>query len=217
MSQLSPPPAFSYPNQRVVRPPLPRAQRNRAFLAGAVSNTVLTAGLAIVSFAGVVFAVLGFVSVVWELIPQSEADRYRPIDDILAALGLSPDESWVIWVALLVFMILGAAVSCAGIWIGKAILASSGVARPWGVTWSATGILLGIGVIVSTVISPLTAPLVSLVSGAIAASGVDTGGSGDMGLIVATSIVASVLSLVAYAAAGSLVWWWMAHALRRAA
>jgi hypothetical protein len=218
MSQLSPAPVFSYPNQRVVRPPLSRAHRNRAFLAGAVSNTVLTAGLAIVSLAAILFIIVAIMSFVWALIPDTEADRYRPLDEILGAVGLSPDQSWVVWVVLVVTMLLGLAVAWAGIWIGKAIIASAGVARPWAVTWSASGILLGFGLIVSTVISPLAGPALSVMFGALAASGAVTDdGSTDVGLLVAISIIGSLLSLVVYAAAGSLVWWWMAHALRRAA
>jgi hypothetical protein len=53
VSQPSQAAAFSYPNQRPIRPLLSREHRNRVFVAGALSNTVLTAGLTIVSLAGI--------------------------------------------------------------------------------------------------------------------------------------------------------------------
>lgn len=218
MSQLTQPPAFSYPNQRVVRPPLPRAQRTRVFVAGAVSNLVLTAGLTIVSLAGILFLIVAIMSLVQGIIRQTEGYQVRPVDSVLEAVGLSPEQAWVAWLVLIVAMLLGAAVSWAGIWIGKAMIASAGVARPWAVAWSASGILIGVGLIMSTIISPLAGPLVSIVFGALVASGAPVDdGSAHMGIALVISIIATLLSIVVYAAVGSLVWWWMAHALRRAA
>lgn len=218
MSQLTQPPAFSYPNQRVIRPPLPRAQRTRVFVAGAVSNVVLTAGLTIVSLAGILFLIVAIMSLVQGIIRQTEGYQVRPVDSVLEAVGLSSDQAWVAWLVLVVAMLLGAAVSWAGIWIGKAMIASAGVARPWAVAWSASGILIGVGLIMSTIISPLAGPLVSIVFGALVASGAPVDdGSAHVGIALAISIIATLLSIVVYAAAGSLVWWWMAHALRRAA
>lgn len=218
MSQLSQPPAFTYPNQRVIRPPLPRAQRNRVLVAGAVSNTVLTAGLTILTGASILFLIVAIFTFVWAILPASQRDgRYQPFDDMLAAVGLSPEQGWVAWVVLIGTMIVGAAVSWAGIWIGKSMIASAGVARPWAVAWSASGILVGIGFITSAVFSPMAGPLMAVVFGAVAASGTATGADArDMGLVVLFSLVATLFSLVVYAAAGLFVWWWMAHALRRA-
>ena len=217
MSQLTQPPGFSYPNVRVVRPPLARAHRNRALLAGAVSNTVLSAGLTIVTLAGILFLIVAIMSLVQGIIRQSGADRARPVDSVLGAVGLSPEQAWVAWLVLIVAMLLGAAISWAGIWIGKAMIASVGVARPWAVTWSATGILVGIGLIASTVMSPLVAPLLTIIFGAVLGTGALSGEDASaIGLTFAISIIATIFSLLVYATAGSLVWWWMAHALRRA-
>jgi hypothetical protein len=218
VSQLSRPPAFSYPNQPVIRPPLSRTQRNRAFIAGAVSNTVLTAGLTIVSLAGILFLIVGIVSLVWAIVPKSDLGDYRPLDEVLAAVGLAPEQGWIVWIVLIGTMILGAAVCAGGIWIGKDIAAAAGVARPWAVTWSATGILVGLGLIASTVISPVAGPLMLIVFGAVLGSGsVSADAASDVGLFFGISVLATILGFVVYAAAGSLVWWWMAHALRRAA
>jgi hypothetical protein len=218
MSQLSQPPAFSYPNQRVVRPPLPRAQRTRVLIAGAVSNTVLSAGLTIVSLAGIFFFIVAIMSFVQEIVRRSDESAVRPVDSILGAAGLSPDQAWVAWLVLIVAMLLGAAVSVAGIWIGKAMIAPVGVARPWAVAWSASGILVGTGLVASTVVSPLLAPLAAIVFGAILGSGTVSGeDASGLGITFAVSIIATLFSVLVYAAVGSLVWWWMAHALRRAA
>jgi fumarate reductase subunit D len=217
VSQLTQPPGFSYPNERVVRPPLTRAHRNRAWLAGAVSNTVLTAGLTIVTLAGILFLIVVIMSLVQGIARQSDGYQVRPLDSVLEAVGLSPQHAWVAWLVLIVGMLLGAAVGWAGIWIGKAMIASVGVARPWAVTWSATGILVGIGLIASTVLSPLIAPLITIVVGAVLGSGSVSGeDASGIALTFAASILASIFSLLVYATAGSLVWWWMAHALRRA-
>lgn len=218
MSQLSQPPAFSYPNQRVVRPPLPRAQRTRVLIAGAVSDTVLSAGLTIVSLAGIFFFIVAIMSFVQEIVRRSDESAVRPVDSILEAAGLSPDQAWVAWLVLIVTMLLGAAVSVAGIWIGKAMIAPVGVARPWAVAWSASGILVGTGLVASTVVSPVLAPLAAIVFGAILGSGSVSGeDASGLGITFAVSIIATLFSVLLYAAAGSLVWWWMAHALRRAA
>jgi hypothetical protein len=218
MSQLSQPPAFSYPNQRVVRPPLPRAQRTRVLIAGAVSNTVLSAGLTIVSLAGIFFFIVAIMSFVQEIVRRSDESAVRPVDSILGAAGLSPDQAWVAWLVLIVAMLLGAAVSVAGIWIGKAMIAPVGVARPWAVAWSASGILVGTGLVASTVVSPLLAPLAAIVFGAILGSGTVSGeDASGLGITFAVSIIATLFSVLVYAAVGSLVWWWMAHVLRRAA
>lgn len=217
MSQLTQPPGFSYPNQRVVRPPLTRAHRNRALLAGAVSNTVLTAGLTIVTLAGVLLLIVAIMSLVQGIIRRSDGYQVRPVDTVLGAVGLSPERAWVAWLVLIIAMLLGAAVSWAGIWIGKAMIASVGVARPWAVTWSATGILIGVGLIASTVMSPLVGPLATVIFGAVLGSGSVSGEDASaIGMTFAFSIIATVFSLLLYATAGSLVWWWMAHALRRA-
>ena len=223
MSQLSQPPAFSYPNQRVVRPPLSNDERKRAFLAGAISNTVLTAGLGIVSAAG--FVIL--FGVIWQFVlvlvrssgsAGPKFDNRGPVESVLEWLGYDPADAWIFWVAIVVVLVAGGFVTWAGIWIGKAIFAESGAARPWGVTWSATGILLGLGLISSTVISPVAGPLFSIMFGALAASGTPTdGGMASTGVVVAVSIIGAIVSVAFYAVAGSLVWWWMAHALRRAA
>ncbi|KJC64016.1 hypothetical protein [Agreia bicolorata] len=223
MSQLSQPPAFSYPNQRVIRPPLPKTQRNRALFAGAVSNTVLSAGLGILSAAGLVIAF----GLIWEFVlllirasgtSTSSFGDQRPVEWVLERLGYDPSDAWIFWAVIVVLLIAGAFVSWAGIWIGKAIVAESGAARPWAVTWSATGILLGLGLIASTVVSPLAGPALSVVLGSAVASGAPTeDGSAGIGVALAASIIGAILSLAVYAIAGSLVWWWMAHALRRAA
>jgi hypothetical protein len=218
MSQLSQPPAFSYPNQRVVRPQLPRAQRTRVLIAGAVSNTVLSAGLTIVSLAGILFFIVAIMSFVQEIVRRSDESAVRPVDSILEAAGLSPDQAWVAWLVLVVAMLLGAAVSVAGIWIGKAMIAPVGVARPWAVAWSASGILVGTGLVASTVVSPLLAPLAAIGFGAILGSGSVSGeDASGLGITFAVSVIATLFSVLVYAAVGSLVWWWMAHALRRAA
>ncbi|WP_374946281.1 hypothetical protein [Agreia sp.] len=216
MSQLSQPPAFSYPNQRVIRPPLTRAHRSRALVAGAVSNVVLTAGLIIVSLAGILILIGAIMSLVQEIILRTDGSRVGPVDYVLDAVGLPSSDVWVAWVVLGVALIVGAAISWAGIWIGKAMIASVGVARPWAVTWSASGILIGLGVLASTVISPLAAPLATILFGAVLGSGSVSGeDASGIGVTLAVSILATLFSVVVYAAAGALVWWWMAHALRR--
>jgi hypothetical protein len=218
VSQPSQAPAFSYPNHRPIRAPLSRAHRNRVFVAGALSNTVLSIGLTIVSLAGILLFIVVLLAVVWAIIPRSNSSDDRPLDVILAAVGLSPDQAWVAVAVPLGTMILGALVSGAGIWIGKDLIASAGVARPWAVSWSATGILVGLGLVASTVISPVAAPLMTIVFGAVLGSGSVSGEDGSgVGVALAISIVATVLGLVFYAAVGSLVWWWMAHVMRRAA
>jgi hypothetical protein len=39
----------------------------------------------------------------------------------------------------------------------------------------------------------------------------------EIGVVLGVSIVVTVVGFLVYAAVGSLVWWWMAHALRRVA
>jgi hypothetical protein len=119
VSQLTQPPGFSYPNQRVLRPPLTRAHRNRVLLAGAVSNTVLTAGLTIVTLAGILFLIVAIMSLVQSIIRQSDGYQVRPVDSVLGAVGLSPESAWVAWLVLIVAMLLGAAVSWMGIWTAR--------------------------------------------------------------------------------------------------
>ncbi|SMG14720.1 hypothetical protein [Agreia pratensis] len=217
MSQLSQPPAFAYPNQRVVRPPLPKAQRNRVFIAGAVSNTVLTAGLSIMSLAAILFFIVASMWLIWEFLSPSLSGTYRPVDEMLAAVGLAPEQGWVAVAVLMITMVVGLAVCWAGIWIGKAMIASVGVARPWAVAWSASGILLGTGLIMSSVLSPVAGPLMTVVFSASALSGSGSGaGAESVGIVAAIAILGTLVSIVVYAAAGLLAWWWMAHALRRA-
>jgi hypothetical protein len=202
---------------------LSKNERTRAFLAGAISNTVFSAGLGIVSSAAFVIAF----GVIWQFVlffvkasttAESRFESRGPVESFLDWLGYDPADAWIFWVVIVVVLIAGAFVTWAGIWVGKAIFAESGAARPWGVTWSATGILLGLGLITSTVVSPFAGPLFSIMFGAAAASGMPTDdGTGSLGVILAVSIIGAILSLAFYAVAGSLVWWWMAHAMRRSA
>jgi hypothetical protein len=210
-------PGFSYQNPRVVRPPLQRAHRNRVFLAGAVSNTVLTMGLTIALLAGTFLAIGAIMAVVHGVERRERPNAYSPLDDILRALGLSPDRAWIVFVVLVAVAILGGAVSWAGIWIGKSMIASAGVARPWAVALSASGILVGVGVLMTSVVSPVAGPMLSVMFGAFALSSASSGGPEAAAVPLLVSILATVVSLVFYAAAGMLVWWWMAYALRRAA
>jgi hypothetical protein len=171
-----------------------------------------------VSLAGIFFFIVAIMSFVQEIVRRSDESAVRPVDSILGAAGLSPDQAGVAWLVLIVAMLLGAAVSVAGIWIGKAMIAPVGVARPWAVAWSASGILVGTGLVASTVVSPLLAPLAAIVFGAILGSGTVSGeDASGLGITFAVSIIATLFSVLVYAAVGSLVWWWMAHALRRAA
>jgi hypothetical protein len=210
-------PGFSYQNPRVVRPPLSRSHRSRVFLAGAVSNTVLTMGLTIMLLAGMFLMIGALMAVIQGVERRERPDAYSPLDDILRALGLSPDQGWIACVVLIAVTIAGAGVSWAGIWIGKSIIARAGVARPWVVAWSASGILIGIGLIMTTVVSPVVGPLMAILVSAFALSGATSDGAEGAGIALLMSILATVVSLVVYAAAGMLVWWWMAYALRRAA
>ena len=127
-------------------------------------------------------------------------------------------EGWIMWTGLVIALLLGVAVCVAGVWIGKAILSSAGVDRAWAVATSASGILVAVGFVFSTVMSPLTAPLMTIIfSAAFASGGVAPDDQQGIGLVLVFSILITVASVVAYAVAGSLVWWWMAHALRRSA
>jgi hypothetical protein len=208
------PPVYAYANQRVVRPPLTKAQRNRAFLAGAVSNTLLTAGLTIVTLSALFAIYAALFAFAAELGDEQSAPTRSMFASVLRSLGLSPDQAWVVWVWFLVAMLIGAALACAGIWIGRLMLATTDIDRPWAVTWSASGILVGTGLLSSTVVSPAAVPFATILIAAFAANGV---GGWGMGLVLALMIVAWIASVVIYAVAGSLAWWWMAHALRRSA
>ena len=207
------PPVYAYANQRVVRPPLPKATRNRAFLAGAVSNTLLTAGLTIVLLS-CLFAVYAAMFAFVAEVSESSSAPTPLFDSVIRSLGLSPDQAWAVWVSFLVAALLGAALAAAGIWIGRVILRTTDIDRPWAVTWSASGILVGTGLLASTVVSPAAVPFATIVVAAFAANGI--GGWGT-GLVLALFIATWIASVVVYAVAGSLVWWWMAHALRRSA
>jgi hypothetical protein len=216
-AQIVGPPVYAYANQRVVRPPLSKVTRKRVWLAGALGNLVLSGGLLIVTLAGVLLLIALILAFVSALAAQSAPTMVdTPFDHVVRAFGLDGGRTWILWTALIVALLVGLAVCAAGVWIGKAILSSGGVDRAWAVATSASGILVGVGLIFSTVASPLTAPLLTIIfSAAVASGGVAPEDQQGILVVLVFSILITVLSVVAYAVAGSLVWWWMAHALRR--
>jgi len=105
-----------------------------------------------------------------------------------------------------------------GVFTSFWILRAHDVVRPWAVTWSSIGISIPALAIVSSVLSVLgqvvgTLSLSSLFPAPGAA--VPDATAVGLGTGIALAVVSLVVSLVVFAAVGALIWWWMAHALRR--
>ncbi|MFD3443626.1 hypothetical protein ACFDTO_03375 [Microbacteriaceae bacterium 4G12] len=116
--------------------------------------------------------------------------------------------------------LLGLVILVLGIFTSFWILRAHNVVRPWAVTWSSVGISIPALVIVSSVLSVLGQVVGTLsLSSLFPAPGatVPDASAVGFGTGIALVVVSFVVSLVVFAVVGALIWWWMAHALRRPA
>ena len=196
-------------------PPLQPRQKRGAFVAGAVSLTLVNLGGSMLLAAIILGVILAFFSALLTAASRG-ADGVRIDPQARAVLDLLETVNAPAW--LLGAGLLGLVILVLGVFTSFWILRAHDVVRPWAVTWSAIGISIPALAIVSSVLSVLgqvvgTLSLSSLFPAPGAA--VPDATAVGLGTGIALVVVSLVVSLVVFAVVGALIWWWMAHALRR--
>jgi hypothetical protein len=201
-----------------LRPPAPSLkprQRTGAFIAGAVAMNLVNIGGTMLLAALILGVILAFFSAVLSAAQRSPDTVIDP--QALAFFDLLDSVNAPAW--LIGGGLLGLVILVLGIFTSFWILRAHGVVRPWAVTWSSVGISIPALVIVSAALSILgqvvgTLSLSSLFPAPGAA--IPDAAAVGFGTGIALVVVSFVVSLVLVAVIGALVWWWMAHVLRRA-
>lgn len=179
------------------RPPLtPRARRG-AWIAGAVSFSVLSLGWTLLSGAVMVALVGGMILGIAQLIGRGGAGE-AGFREFLGSFDLGQVGIW-----LVVGGVVGLALMAAALFVSRGILGAHGVNQPWGVTWAGTGI----AVVGSWLIGTVGGFVVQVASWL--TSDVDLSG-----FAVAAAAILIPIAVLGTAAIGWFSWWWMAHVLR---
>ncbi|MBG6055072.1 hypothetical protein IWX81_001483 [Salinibacterium sp. CAN_S4] len=184
------------------RPPLLPRQRAGARLAGIIGFLVLSVGFWMLSVPLAILAVVAIVSVIFRAIGRSSGnpDWYR---QALVFIDRLQPEVWI--VPLVIVAVVGLVLMVVALFTSARILRSHGVAKPWPVTWAATGIAIVASWIVSAVLSvPLQ----------FAGVGIDDNNSQALAVRIGIGILGFLVSIVSTAAVGWLSWWLAAHLLR---
>jgi hypothetical protein len=196
-------------------PPLEPQHKRGSFIAGAVSLNLVNLGGTMLLAAIILGVVLAFLSAVLTAAAR-EGNDLRIDPQARAFLELVESINAPAW--LLGGGLLGLVILVLGIFTSFWILRAHGIVRPWAVTWSAVGVSIPALVIVTSVLSVLgqvvgTLSLSSLFPAPGAA--VPDATAVGLGTGIALVVVSFVVSLVVVAVVGALIWWWMAHVLRR--
>lgn len=188
-----------------VRPPLTSKEKRSALWAGAWGFNLLTLGFTFV----IVPIIIGLFGAFFRFLVESIA---RSSDELttgfLVMLGVfrSIDFGLVALVGAAVALV-GLAIVAGALFLSRGILRSSGVNRPWAVTWSGAGI----AIIASWILGWIPAVIAQIASSAIMIA------SGDgVTTLVGSGVVAIVFGIALTTVIGWLAWWWMTFAFRPA-
>lgn len=191
---------YAVPPAPPKRPPLTRAQRTRALVAGAVGFSVFSWGLALLAFSTIATVLVAIFSFVVGLARQGPVDR-GTLRFVQWFEGI--DGSIVGWVIVGGFL-LASILLIVGFFVSQGILRGGRVNRPTAVTWSSIGIALVAGSIVGS-LGGLFGSMFGWVAWV------------DPGVAIAVTTLSGLLSLAVTAAVGAFTWWWMAHVFRASA
>ena len=190
------------------RPALLPLQQAGARLAGIIGFLVLSVGFWMLSVPLAILAVMAIIGVIVRAVgrPSGKPDWYRQGQVFVDRLQ---PEAWI--GPLVIIAVVGVVLMVAALFTSVRILRSHDVAKPWPVTWAATGIAIVASWIVSAVLSvPLQ----------VVSSGLDDNKAQSFtlgtGIGIGVGLLGFLVSIVATAAVGWLSWWLAAHLLRPA-
>jgi hypothetical protein len=181
------------------RPPLTPKQKRGAMLAGGLGFSIMTVGFGAVAIslgALLIMAVIGGISGLVERTGESSGGVALWVDQARTDFG------WIV----LVVALLGVIVWVVGYFTSVGILRSSGNPHPVATTWAALGISVAASWILSGILS-IPGSFMSYLP-------VD---NEWLQMSIIAGIASVALTIVVTAAIGVFTWWWMAHAMRRAA
>ncbi|MEX1078458.1 MAG: hypothetical protein WED09_05055 [Homoserinimonas sp.] len=191
------------------KPPLSRELKRAAFIAGAVSFTVMTIGWGLFSTAAGIGLFAGFFAWVLGLISASGEGRDADFFRLMELIDTINPAAWVI--PLVIAGVVGAALWACSLYISRGILARAKHPSPWAVTWAGAGIAVAASWFVSWI------AWLPMQFGSVIAADAFTTVEGGLAITIALVIVSLLLNVVIAAAVGLFAWWWMAHAMRPAA
>ena len=186
------------------RPALLPRQRAGARLAGIISFLALSVGFWMLGVPLTILAVVGLIGAMFSAANSTfgNLDWYRQGEAIIDQLQL---EVWIVPLGIIAGV--GLVLMVVALFTSVRILRSHDVAKPWPVTWAATGIAIVASWIVS---ATLSVPL-QVVGG-----GVDDNSAQSLPISIGIGLLGFLVSIVATAAVGWLSWWLAAHLLRPA-
>ena len=190
------------------RPALLPRQRAGARLAGIISFLALSVGFWMLGVPLTILAVVGLIGAIFSSAGSTfgNLDWYRQGEAIIDQLELGV---WI--VPLSIIAGVGLVLMVVALFTSVRILRSHDVAKPWPVTWAATGFAIVASWIV---VAALSVPL-QVVGG-----GVDDNSAQSLplgiGISIGIGLLGLLVSIVATAAVGGLSWWLAAHLLRAA-
>ena len=186
------------------RPALLPRQRAGARLAGIISFLALSVGFWMLSVPLAILAAVAIIGVIFRAVGRTSGnpDWYR---QALMFIDRLQPEVWI--VPLVIVAVVGLVLMVVALFTSVRILRSHDVAKPWPVTWAATGIAIVASWIVS---AALSVPL-QVVGG-----GVDDNSAQSLPISIGIGLLGFLVSIVATAAVGWLSWWLAAHLLRAA-
>ncbi|GGK94383.1 hypothetical protein GCM10007382_13330 [Salinibacterium xinjiangense] len=186
------------------RPALLPRQRAGARLAGIISFLALSVGFWMLGVPLTILAVVGLIGAMFSAAGSTfgNLDWYRQGKAIIDQLEL---EVWIVPLGIIAGV--GLVLMVVALFTSVRILRSHDVAKPWPVTWAATGIAIVASWIVS---ATLSVPL-QVVGG-----GVDDNSAQSLPISIGIGLLGFLVSIVATAAVGWLSWWLAAHLLRAA-
>lgn len=186
------------------RPPLPRAHRRAAFIAGPISLVITNIGLlTLVLPLAIWYAIVVLKNLFVGLVGLTGGEKAAAdVNETSKAISVSGLEGFGI-----VMVIVGALLAVAGIAVSVRILSKAGVHRPWSVTFSAVGASVLILTVLMMAVWAIGGLLFSV-------------NTQSVGELVSNAVLAfaayGLLNVALAAAIGGLVWWWMAHLFRSA-
>ena len=198
------------------RPALLPRQRAGARLAGIISFLALSVGFWMLGVPLTILAVVGLIGAMFSAAGSAfgNLEWYRQGEAIIDQLELG------VWlVPLGIIAAVGLVLMVVALFTSVRILRAHDVAKPWPVTWAATGFAIVASWIVS---AALSVPL-QVVGGAVddngaqfSPLGIGTGTGIGTGIGIGIGLMGFLVSIVATAAVGWLSWWLAAHLLRAA-
>jgi hypothetical protein len=198
---MSQPPYAQTPYAQPPKPPLPRRARNGAWIAGAVSFSLLSLGWTLL-FGAILLALIGGIFLwVAQLIrrggPNDAGDE--AFLDFLSSFDVGAAVPF-----LVIAGVVGLALMVLAPFLSRWILGAHQVTQPWAVTGAASGVAIVAGWIVGGVLGAVAQVVTSFA--ALAPDPIGTG--------IAWASVSGLLAIVVTAAIGLFSWWWMAHLMR---